>query len=384
MTAGATLHEIMTENKRWLHRLNLVTTLSEWVEANLSPNHIVWEGQERDKKRARHGRSMKAAQYVYAHLMIGRMLYPHTPPDGDPLFCADDYPNESMQLQLRQGAYTEFQAQVQLARSRVMNPTAVTRIPTITWPMVLRKIQAPHVKKSLQRFARTFPHSREILIGLVLRYLCVGGLDDNLHASITRTGAEAMGEHCVECFASPFNHKFPTYFSMFEEDQILGSQGNFFEAVARNGNKLPTEFQRFEMNPPWINTVYERLVEIVDASLASGRTDLEIVVLAPQWVITRWIPGFSSLLDSAHNAAYATHSITPQTSRQPYTVQYVHDLTDTRLYLRTVSWVFTCSEVPAQLRDWLAQNTELNTRGGMGPVGEGNIPEHFKKACIFK
>jgi len=345
---------LLTENKRWLHRLNLVTTLSEWVEANLNPRHIVWEGQERDKKRARAGRSMKAAQYVYAHLMIGRMLFPRTPPDGDPLFCAEDYPNESMQLQLRKGAYPEFQAQVRLARSRVMDPHAVTTIPTVTWPMVLRKIRSHHIIPSLQQFADTFPFSRHTLIGLVLRYLCVGGLDDNLHASITHRGAEAMGEHCVECFASPFNHKFPTYFSIFEEDRALGSQGNFFEAISQHGGTLPATFQRYEMNPPWINAVYERLVEIVDASLASRRTDLEIIVLAPQWVVTRWIPGFSMLLSHPHNTAYATHSLTPYTTKQPSTMQYVHDLTDTRLFLRTVSWVFTCSEVPAALRDWLA------------------------------
>lgn len=64
-------------NKRWLHRLNLVVTLSEWVDAHLSEQPVVWENQWRDKKLTRHGRFMKASQYVYGHLMLGRMLYPN-------------------------------------------------------------------------------------------------------------------------------------------------------------------------------------------------------------------------------------------------------------------------------------------------------------------
>jgi hypothetical protein len=346
-------------NKRWLHRLNLVTTLSEWTEANLSPTHIVWDGQDRDKKRSRQGRYMKAAQYVHAHLMIGRMLYPCVSQDpyiDDPLFASEEYPNDSMQLQLRPGAYPEFQAQVRQARERVMNPRALTLIPEVTWEMVLCRIKSPQVVSRLELFSEKSNLNQSVLIGLVLRYLCVGGLDDNLHASITQSGAEAMGSHCVECFASPFNHKFATYFSMFEEDRVLGSQGNFFKAVEEHNGMLPTKFQRFEMNPPWINDVYERLVEIVDRSL-STRYDLEIIVLAPQWVVTRWIPGFSSLLRNGKNPAYASHSITPYTTVQPKTMQYIHDLSDTKLFLRTVSWIFTCSEVPNLLRDYLSLST---------------------------
>ena len=162
-----------------------------------------------------------------------------------------------------------------------------------------------------------------------------------------------MGSHCVECFASPFNHKFATYFSIFEEDRAFGSEGNFFKAIKENNGLLPSGFQRFEMNPPWINVVYERLVEIVDNSL-SARTNLEIIVLAPQWVVTRWIPGFSSLLQRERNSSYATYSITPYTTVQPKTLQYVHDLSDTKLFLRTVTWFFTSSEVPYSLREYLS------------------------------
>jgi hypothetical protein len=197
--------------------------------------------------------------------------------------------------------------------------------------MVLHRVKTQQIVLKLEDFASRSNVPTPVIIGLVLRYLCVGGLDDNLHASITHSGAAAIGSQCVECFASPFNHKFTTYYSMFEEDRVFGSQGNLFKAIKEHNGTLPPNFQRFEMNPPWINTVYERLVEIVDYAL-STRSDLEIIVLAPQWVVTRWIPGFSSLLLGGKHAGYATHSITPYTTVQPKTMQYIHDLSDTKLY----------------------------------------------------
>ena len=352
-------------NKRWLHRLNLVTTLSEWVEANLSATHVVWDFQERDKKQGKHGRSTKAAQYVYGHLMIGRMLFPCTSSDplvDDPLFAAENYPNESMELQLTPGAYPEFQEKVGLARLRSMTPDVIARIPTVTWEMVLRKVK-PHIIPKLQRFASTSRIPQETLIGLVLRYLCVGGLDDNLHASITVPVAEAMGPDCVECFASPFNRKFATYYSLFDEDSVLGSSGNFFKAVQDNQGMLPSSFRRFEMNPPWINAVFERLVDIVSLSM-SARNDLEIIVLGPQWTVTQWTPAFSGLLRNQTHAGYAVHSMAsslPQVS-QMHPMQYIHDLSATKLFLRTVAWVFTCSEIPPShsLREFLALSQDYD------------------------
>jgi hypothetical protein len=341
--------ESSTSNKRWWHRLNVVTTLSEWVEANLSSQPVVWEGQERDKKRTCTGRKMKAAQYVYAHLMLGRMYFPCTSPSDDPLFCAKDFPNESMELQLRKGAYPEFQAQVRLLRQRVLDPRAVTTIPTVTWEMVLRRVN-PCIIPRLEKFAAGFSLSTDALIGLVLRYLCVGGLDDTLHASITIKDAEVFGEDCVECFASPFNHKFKTYYSFFDEDRILGSQGNFFRTVAAHGGSLPRSFRRYEMNPPWINAVYEHLVGIIGRSI-SERRDLEVLVIAPQWTSTRWTPAFTSLVSCADNAPYAYHSL----AEEPVHLPYVHDLSEALLFFRTVVWFFTCSELPPALRERLSR-----------------------------
>jgi hypothetical protein len=59
-----------------------------------------------------------------------------------------------------------------------------------------------------------------------------------------------------------------------------------------------------------------------------------------EWVVMRWIPDFSSL-NLGYAEYYAPHSITPYTTVQPKTMQYIHDLSDTKLFLRTVSWFFT-------------------------------------------
>jgi hypothetical protein len=67
--------------------------------------------------------------------MIGRMLYPWVSPDpdvDDPLFTEEQYEHNSLQLQLRPGAYPEFQAEVQQARKLVMNPNALALIPVVT------------------------------------------------------------------------------------------------------------------------------------------------------------------------------------------------------------------------------------------------------------
>lgn len=319
-------NEESNNNKRWLHRLNLVITLSEWVDAHLSDHHIIWENQPRNKKLTRQGRFMKASQYVYGHLMLGRMLFPEA--DPDPLFCAHDYPNESMSLQLQPDTYPLFQAQVQHARLRVLDPTNLAKIPRVTWAMVCRRISNESTVTRLEQFAVKHSLTQPALISLVLRYLCIGGLDDNLHASIPNN--EPLGSGCVECFASPFNHKCSIYYSLFEEDRFLGSQGNFFKAVAAHGGVLPLSHHRFEMNPPWINVIIERLVEIVRDSLAV-RSNLQIIILAPHWVNTRWTPAFDALL-----AQYSRHVAPPD----PKDMMYVHDLCGSRLFLRTVSWVF--------------------------------------------
>jgi hypothetical protein len=64
--------------------------------------------------------------------------------------------------------------------------------------------------------------------------------------------------------------------------------------------------------------------------------------------VTRWIPGFSSLLLGGKNSGYASHSISP------YTMQDIHNLSDTKLCLRTVSWFFTSSEVSNSLRKYIS------------------------------
>jgi hypothetical protein len=98
------------------------------------------------------------------------------------------------------------------------------------------------------------------MIGLVLRYMCLGAFDSNFHGSVPQSWAQELPGF-VECFASPFNHKFRTYYTMFEQDRDFGSSGNFFVMLERKGGILPPG--RYEMNPPWMNAMYERLQEVI-------------------------------------------------------------------------------------------------------------------------
>jgi hypothetical protein len=58
------------------------------------------------------------------------------------------------------------------------------------------------------------------LIGLVLRYACMGAFGDNLHGSVSSDLPRLLWGDYVECFASPFNHKFPKYYSIYEQDRF--------------------------------------------------------------------------------------------------------------------------------------------------------------------
>jgi hypothetical protein len=58
----------------------------------------------------------------------------------------------------------------------------------------------------------------------------------------------------TEIFASPFNQQFNCYFSLFEQDKLFGSIGNFFDEK----NHFP-EF--LQANPPHCENVISQFCE---------------------------------------------------------------------------------------------------------------------------
>jgi hypothetical protein len=92
------------------------------------------------------------------------------------------------------------------------------------------------------------------MTGLVLRYKCMGGFGDNLHGSVPSNWASAMGADWAECFALQLNHKFNMYYSIFDQDKVFGSRGNFFLYMHGMRNVLPDG--KYEINPPWNNQMF--------------------------------------------------------------------------------------------------------------------------------
>lgn len=214
-----------SSNKQWRFRVQLVKELENWVYENLNTRHATW-GRQIDKKLCVAGKRRKARQYVIEHLALGKMKYPLE--EKDPLFTEHQYDDESMQLQLKPGVYPAFQTfvQHQLQRVGCFNPSDVTEV---TWKEVSEGINAKSLlvlRKLCDQLDQQVDKAIQ-MIGLVLRYKCIGGFTDNLHGSIPSSWATVLNDFS-ECFASPLNHKFEDYYSMFEEDKIFGSKGNFF------------------------------------------------------------------------------------------------------------------------------------------------------------
>jgi Phosphorylated CTD interacting factor 1 WW domain len=186
------------------------------------------------------------------------------------------------------------------------------------------------------------PAVTEKVIGLILRYMCLA-LDGTFHGSVPGAWAADMPGY-VECFASPFNYKFRRYYSMFEQDREFGSCGNFFLMLERMQGVLPPG--RYEMNPPWMNAMYERLETVVQTAMerTPAEKDLTIMVIAPDWSdpkwLPTWIPGFNRALKEApgefkENSVHLKRQLT-----------FEQDVTDVKFKQNTLCWLFAKRPVP--------------------------------------
>ena len=246
-----------TTHKQWIRRQRIITLLADWVYANLDLSKPSRKPGETDEER-----QGKAYQYVYEHFAVGKMKHPEE--HLDPLFTHAKYTDLSMQWLLNPGLYPEFQDYVQYAirlfaefkpneADEVTYESAKAGLSTTATDLVNRVRQDLAAR---HRFVSDEWLDNE-MTGLIVRYNCMGGFSDNLHGSVPPTWTTALPGF-IECFASPFNHKFPIYFSLYKSDQVFGSRGSFFEWIADLGGVLPTG--NYEMNPPWNNEMYEKLV----------------------------------------------------------------------------------------------------------------------------
>lgn len=323
-------------NKQWRFRKQLVKELENWVYENLNTRHTAW-GRKFDKKSSAAGKRRKATQYVIEHLALGKMRYPLE--ETDPLFTEHQYKDESMQLQLKPGLYPAFQKYVQrqLQRAVDFDPRHAA---AVTW----REVSCDITERGLLQLQSLCDglddqvDKMTEMIGLMLRYQCMGGFTDNFHGSVPSSWGTVL-DNFTECFASPFNHKFENYYSMFEQDRIFGSKGNFFRMIERNGGSLPPG--GYEINPPWMNAMYDRIAEIIEESILK-KNDIQVIIVGPNWKDTTWIPSLDMLLGMFQT--YKRHSFSDSKK-----LLYNHDMTGDKFSLDTAYWVFSSKPIGDQV-----------------------------------
>jgi hypothetical protein len=252
----------------WRARLVKVNELIHYVANNLPPMPT--------------GKRMnKASQYVYANLMVGKMVEP----DGDPLFAACEYDDLSLKSMIGDEPYTSFCKQ----RST---------------PLVIADEDPTHPEQLMK-----------------LRYQCIGGYHNNLHASITKDVAAHVKDY-TECFASPMNHKLDTYHTMFRDDPE--SKGNFFAFAAQHGDMLPNG--KYFLSPPYIEAVYDRLVKI----LGNSGKDLTAIIIGPDWEDAAFVKQLSDI------ASTFRYSFTGKRK-----MDFIHDCNGLKIQLNTYYWIMS-------------------------------------------
>ena len=317
------------ENKAWYKRLHVVNKLAEWVFINLDMSKR--EAIESDARR-----KAKAYQYVYEHFAVGKLFHPVE--HRDPLFTYGVVEDESMINMLKPGQYPEFQVQYRILLREFegfvpddgTRPVTMQDVDTNLDSAAKAKISLfrEQLKRDYKGLSRAWYDDQ--LIGLIIRYNCIGGFSDNLHASVSNTWSEELPDF-VECFASPFNHKFETYFSVFEKDKLFGSQGSFFVMIHEQGGILPSG--KYEINPPWNNQMYDEMVTILDRSMPTN--DIQAIIVGPNWEDATWCnQGFNNLIQSCHE--YTENSF-----KNVNVIGYVNDATSRPLYLKTAYWVIS-------------------------------------------
>jgi hypothetical protein len=323
----------------------MVQDLVTWVKPRLSARVRRWD---------------KAGQYVYGHLCLGKMLFPGD--EEDPLFTERYYVDEQMIEQIGGENYHEFRrnivAKIGILQSREFDHDATWELSTEglrdNCTRVLQRLQNELcVQKGYRRAPLgEFPseYVRQNMIGVVLRGRCIGAFDNNLHGSVQKHWQRILsplGEF-YECFASPFNHKFDRYYSMFEEDRAFGSLGNFFTMVHRNNGILP--HGNYQMNPVFMNVMFEKVAEIL-ANSVRHQSRLFCIVVTANWTDAPFYGQLTRLLDAP---SYSEHSSVVTDS-----VEFVQDLSDLQFATKSAFWVFSMRQLPPRLMEELLWQKKL-------------------------
>jgi len=113
----------------------------------------------------------------------------------------------------------------------------------------------------------------------------------------------------TELFASPINHHYDKYYSLFELDRVFGSSGNFFNAPDSDFNE-----GCFQVNPPFIDSLFTkttvRLLNLLEKAEEQGN-ELTFIYVMPLWTD---FPTHRMVTDSR----YCVRSVTLQSNKHSY------------------------------------------------------------------
>jgi hypothetical protein len=294
------LHELVAQNEQWQRRLKVVMHMEKWLGANIS-RYSVEEQYWRTAAQCK----QKGKGYLCCHLMLGKAVIPN---GSDPLFTDEFFDDVSLWKQLEgklpdpgqnnfaSTKVTEFWNEIRRARdmwSKVVLDAAEVRLLTVN-------ARSTHAVKVLtSRIRETHPKLSEDVVtehitGLILRYTCIAGFESNQHGSIDPDWSALFPELC-ECFASPLNHVFDQYFSVFDEDSLFNGRGNFFRNIEQNGGCLPNGGS-YEMNPPFEETILNKVAAIVRKTFMQRECTARLVLFVPDWPNTMYVPALRDLL----------------------------------------------------------------------------------------
>jgi len=336
---GCTKNDIIL----WNERLKIVNYLCNWIAKNLNSSIKKFE------------RLDKAQQYVYGYLALGKMKYPMD--NFDPLFTKRDYLDESyIKTKMEPKAYPLFKnilkKSIKIIEYKKFEKKSVPTWNDISKDMnedtikLLQKIQNGLCKKYNLKKEKLGKHSdiniTNSMICLCLRYKCIGGFNDNLHGSVSKKWAKSLNKY-TECFASPLNHKFKEYYSMFDEDIEFGSKGSFFKMIEKNGGILPDG--KYEINPPFIHLMFEKIAEIIKKSI---NNKIKAIIVSPNWNKLKYFDDFNKIL--------ITDEYKKNSKSGLRNVSYQHDVTRFKFTLPTYFWFFSKTKIS----DKLLKNLELD------------------------
>ena len=312
---GVLVAQMMLSNKQWAWRLGVVMQLELWIK-----EHLKNRGEFDRVDRSDSQKTSKAKDYLYGFLFWGRR---HFSSSEDPLFFhhdGDSGHDECLFNQLLEGAYALFIAEFH----RLMVMPALDAFPDVSLADVEQFVVGPSRRVVDSCISGLCTDDSDLCeqahIGLILRYRCVGGFDSNMHGSVRGEWSDLLSGF-VECFASPLNHKFEAFHSLFDEDRVFGGRGDFFQFVSQNGGVLPSG--DYEVSPPFNAALIDHVAETVKRSFDQPNACLRVVCVVPNWPGAVFLDILASVLQKLgeHGLAIKQHYKYTHTNGRPLQVQ---------------------------------------------------------------